>query len=752
MGKGRRLLTNFSKGELSPLIEGRPDLAAYFEGGSTITNWLLLRQGGLRRRYGTRFLKEVKTSAKDTVLLPFEFSVDTSYMLEVGDLYLRMYKNKAQVTTSAAGPAVEVATPFVEADLRLLHFTQSADVMFLFHNAYAPRTLSRTSDTAWALVAASFTPPPSFEKDTDISGGATLTPAATTGTGVVFTASAAVFLEGDIGRQIKFGSSLATIKAFGASALDTVSPNTHVRADILVAFPDTNPIPTGSWKLHLSPQTTLDPDIKEPIGKVVNLTAGVNAFRTADVGKFIHIYGGVVEITTRTSATVISGILRSVMGGTPDANPAAAPAGSWTLEEASWSATNGFPRTGEFFQGRLGQASTTQQPTTWWLSASDDFYNYAVGTEADRAIDYTIASRQVNRVEWMADNTDLFIGTAGTEQRIDGDRNGEPLGGDVVPLIDRLTAHGSAPVQPVAAHRRTIFLDRSRKKIFSLAFDLAEDGFDAVEHTAEAEHITGTGIQLGHVAFQKRPDPRLYFVREDGNLITFTFYPREKVVGFTVFDTDGLYQSVGVIPGPAKSSDEVYVIVKRTINGATKRYVEVFEPDASEFSTRNWTSLQTDCAKLYTAFTGDTLTGLSHLEAKTVNIIVNNSFVGQKTVVSGQVVMDESVTNALVEVGLDYVSTATTMRPAIEGMMIEGFPRSWDKLWLRLYQSIGGTANGETIQYPASNLDTKTSYTGDIDVPTQGWDTDGRVTVKQEQPYPMTLLAIFGDLSVGDRS
>jgi hypothetical protein len=120
----------------------------------------------------------------------------------------------------------------------------------------------------------------------------------------------------------------------------------------------------------------------------------------------------------------------------------------------------------------------------------------------------------------------------------------------------------------------------------------------------------------------------------------------------------------------------------------------------------------------------------------------------------------DDVTDALVEVGLDYVSTLTTMRPAIEGVMIEGLPRSWDKLWLRLYKSIGGTvttsasdSNDDTrIQYPASNSDTKTPYTGDIDAPASGWDTDGRVTVKQTQPYPMTLLAVFGDLSVGDKS
>src|SRR3990167_9126096 len=361
MAKARKLWTNFAKGELSPLLEGRPDLAVYFNGAQELKNWLIFRQGGITRRPGTRFVKEVKTSAKDTILIPFEFSVGVAYMLEFGDQYIRVYKNGAAVLTSAGGPQVEIASPYLEADLRDIHFTQSADVLYLFHPSYAQRKLSRVSDTSWTLSAITFTPPPSFEADTDIGTGssagssATLTPGATTGTSIVFTASLAVFLEADVGRQIVVGAARAVIVAFGASAGDTASPNDHVRADILDVFVDTNPIAAGSWFLRLSPQTTLNPNIKEPVGAQVTLISGVNAFRTADVGKFLFVYGGLVKITIRDSVIQVRGELLSIMQDATQADPPATPAGSFSLEEASWSASQGYARTGEFYGGRRSE-------------------------------------------------------------------------------------------------------------------------------------------------------------------------------------------------------------------------------------------------------------------------------------------------------------------------------------------------------------------------------------------------------------
>jgi len=145
-------------------------------------------------------------------------------------------------------------------------------------------------------------------------------------------------------------------------------------------------------------KTTLDPNIKEPVGAIAMLTASKPAFRAADLGKFIKIYAGLLRITLVASTTSVNAELLSVMTGTTDADPAAAPAGAWGLEVSSWSVTTGFPGTGEFLEGRLWQARTVSQPTTFWASESDDFDKYAVGIEADRAIDYTMASRGFNQI------------------------------------------------------------------------------------------------------------------------------------------------------------------------------------------------------------------------------------------------------------------------------------------------------------------------------------------------------------------
>lgn len=809
MPKAVRLLTNWSKGELSPLIEGRPDLSAYYEGGKEILNYLLLRQGGLVRRPGTRFVAEVKDSTKDTILIPFEFSVDDTFQLEFGHLYIRFYKNGVRI--EVLGVPVEVISPYTDAQLRNIHFTQSADVLFLFHRSHAQRKLSRVSDTSWVLSTILYLPPPSFEADVNLND--VLAYNGVTGTVVEFLTTNMGFLNADVGRLIIAGAGRAIIKNFisarqvQADVFDnfdatriTVGPGvlssvgiavtttadhglavgdhviiasgaqvgqmnrvvtipTLTTATLDIAFSmDQNgvdwkkmvPVPIGEWALRNSPQTTLDPDKREPVGTQVTLVAGIAAFRSTDVGKFIFIYGGLVKITVFDSSVQVKGELLSVLSGTTVADPPAAPAGSWTLEETSWSIARGFPRTGEFFQGRLAQASTVAQPTTWWLSVSDDFENYAVGSRADDALDYTIASRRVNRIEWLADSVDLFFGTAGAELRAVGDRQGEPLGGDKIPLMERLSTQGCAAIQPGILSKRIIFVDRSHRKVLTISFSFEEDSFVPLEVTAVAEHITESTIRLGPIGVRQRLDPQIFFVRTDGVLIVLTFFPNEKVVGFTRIVTDGTFEAVSVIPQLAGKSDQVWVIVKRTINGVTKRYVEYFDADAAEFVARAWTSLQTDCVKVYDGAAATVMTGLSHLEAKTVDVVADGSFKGTKIVSGGQLTLDDAASK--VEIGLHYNSKAVTMRPAIEGAIIEGLPRSWDKVFVRLDKTIGGHLNGERLQYQPSDLDVLGLFTGDRDVTGQGWDTVGRITVEQRDPYPMSVLAVFGTLSVGDHA
>lgn len=808
MPKTRPLITRLSKGELSPLLGGSPDLSAYFEGASTLENFHILRQGGIRRWPGTRFIKEVKDSSKDTILLPFEFSIDDAYVLEVGDLYIRIYKNKAAVLN--VGVHVEVVTPFDVASIREIHFTQSNDVLFLFHGDFQQRKLSRVSDTNWSLTLKPASPPPSFEADTNLSE--TLAPEANTGEDIQFRAGGAIFLNADVGRQIIAGAGRAIITAFTSTSevvadiLDpftapiTAGPATltsvgtavtsvaHGAAigdfvqltngaqvgemreitatptadtfTILTAFSVNQggttwnkivPFAVSAWALRLSPQTTLNPTKKSPTGSSVTVAAGVAAFRAADVGKYIHVYGGVIALTTFTSTTSMKGTIASVLSESTAADPPAADAGTWTLEVASWSLASGYARTGEFYQGRLYTADTEDQPTTFWGSRSDDYDNNAVGIMADDAVEYTMAARQLNRIEWLSEhNKTLLIGTSGAEfKAIGSGADNAVIGGDTIPIIERLATNGCAPIQPRQARRSTLYIDRSRRKVMMLGFDLDSDGETATELSVGSEHITTSGVRLGPLSFTHRLDPRLYFVREDGQHVAMTFFPEEKVVAFSRRRTEGTIESQAVIPSGAGLADQVWVIAKRTINGVTKRFVELYEEQHEGCTTRSWASLQTDCALVVTGLTGTSIP-VAHLGGKTVDVIKNASFIGAFLVTAGVITLLEAVVSAdVLEIGLHYDSTATTMEPAIPGTNIAGLPRSWDALFVRLFESKGGTMNGEAMQYAASDLDENDVFTGIRKVTGQGWSTDGRVSLVQQQPYPMTMLSIFGTLSLG---
>lgn len=792
-------------------------MAAYFEGAREITNFSLLRQGGVERSPGTRFVNEVKDSTKDTILIPFEFSVDDAYQLEFGHLYIRFYKVSTGLRVEVAGVPVEIVSPYASTELRELHYQQSADVIFLWHGSHPTQKLSRFSDTNWTISTIVNEPPATLEAGTSLPTRMIYgSPTAFPGVSDSFVIDDSLFLAADVGREIvagggkamitglidarnvlgevradfdaskvitgpgvlsSVGVTITTTVAHGATSTDYIRLQSGAQTDekrrvVIVLTPTTLtiesaftvdqngvdwerhiPIEATGWHIGGSPQTTLNPNIKGPVRALVTLVAGVAAFRDSDVGKYLFVYDGLIKITQIDSPTQVKGTILRVLSGSTATNPATTDAGTWTIEESAWTAARGFPRTGEFFQGRLGQASTASQLTTWWLSVSDDYENYAKGIKASDALEYTIASKSVNRIEWMADSADLLIGTAGAEFRAVGSRIGDSLGGDKIPIVDRLSTSGCLPAQPILLNRQSLFVDRSGRKVFIMAYSAEQDGIEPVELTMLSDHITTSGLRPLGMGVHRRLDTRIFFVRNDGDLIVLLYNPSEKVVGFTRITTNGTFQALSVVPQPSGRSDQVWVIVTRTIGGVAKRYVEYFEPDVNNvnFQTRAWSSLQTHSAVIY-AVPGvpiTVLTGLDHLEGETVDVIAGGSFVGHKVVSGGQITLDDLASH--IEAGLHYSSRIETMRPAIEGSMIEGLPRSWDDVSVRFLDTIGGKVNGEYLQYVPSDLDELGLFTGDRKSVGQGWDAEGRNVIEQDQPYPMTVLALYGTLSVGDR-
>lgn len=156
--------TSFSAGEVSPEMWGRTDTAKHQNGLKKSVNAYISPFGGAVRRNGSRFVNTAKYSNKDVVLIKFVFSVDQSYMVELGEFYMRFYINK-HVIRDQNGSIYEIATPYRETDLKDVKYTQCQDTMFLVHENYPIQELKRYGDASWVLNPAVFNPMP-FEETT----------------------------------------------------------------------------------------------------------------------------------------------------------------------------------------------------------------------------------------------------------------------------------------------------------------------------------------------------------------------------------------------------------------------------------------------------------------------------------------------------------------------------------------------------------------------------------------------------------
>jgi uncharacterized membrane protein YgcG len=155
MPRARPIQTNFTGGEFSPRLLGRPDLDAYANGAATLLNFLVLPQGGATRRPGSYYVAPVKAAANRARLIPFTVSSIAAYVIELGPLYARFYRNRGRVVDGSGNP-VELVTPWPAGVLQYLRWAQSADVLIVTHSGYAPQQISRTAAGAFSIAPVNF--------------------------------------------------------------------------------------------------------------------------------------------------------------------------------------------------------------------------------------------------------------------------------------------------------------------------------------------------------------------------------------------------------------------------------------------------------------------------------------------------------------------------------------------------------------------------------------------------------------------
>jgi hypothetical protein len=518
----------------------------------------------------------------------------------------------------------------------------------------------------------------------------------------------------------------------------------------------------GPFMDHNIETTTLSPSHKN-VGQTTTVTAsavtGINVnqgFLSTDVGRLLHIKDGHLKITSVTSTTVVVGTVIVDLNET----------GSTTdFALGSFSDTTGYPSCVTFFEQRLVFAGTTTQPQTLFFSRSADYENfddqYHETVADDDAIVYTIASNQVNAIRFLTATRTLIIGTAGGEFAANGGGTGEAITPTNI-LINKQSNHGAANVDGIAVGNATLFLQRAKRKIRELAYNFDVDGYTAPDLTILAEHITESGIT--QMAYQEEPNSIVWCVRADGQLLGFTYQREQQVtawhrhiLGGSFGSGNAVCESVEVLPTD-DSEYQVWVIVKRTINGATKRYVEYLHNlDFDETDATSFNYLDSQLA--YNGSATTTISGLDHLEGKEVSILANGATHPNKTVSSGAITLDRSSTK--VKVGLPYVSLLQTMR--IDAGSQNGTSQSKTKriyeITARLYESIGieigpDLDNMERIPFRSSANAMNSGvniFTGDKDIEFRGnYETDGFIFVRQNQPLPLTVLSLYPRLVTND--
>jgi hypothetical protein len=443
---------------------------------------------------------------------------------------------------------------------------------------------------------------------------------------------------------------------------------------------------------------------------------------------------------------------------------------SWTLATVSFSGSPSLPISGandrpscvSFFEQRLVFANTNNNPQTLWFSKSGDYENFTTGTNADDAMIYTIASNQVNAIQYLKAVRTLVVGTSGGEFTVSADGTDASITPTNV-TIKRQSSFGSAGVDAIPAGNAVLFLQKAKRKIRELAYNFDSDGYVAPDLTILNDTVTKSGVN--EMIFQQEPDSIIWCVRDDGVLAGLTYQRSENVVAWHRHIFGGVFGSGNSVCESAASisgtltEDELWVIVKRTINGATKRYVECFSDfDFDETTATDFKFL--DSHLNYSGSATTTLSGLSHLEGQSVSILADGSVHANKTVSSGSITLDRSVTKACV--GLAYDSVLQTMR--IEGGAAEGTSQGKtkriSKVVLRLFETVGVKVGPtldqlETVPFrtTSSNLSAPvdTLLAGDKEIEFRDdYNSDGFIFIKQDQPLPCSVLAIYPTVVTSD--
>ena len=626
--------SNFSTGELDPLVRARIDLAQYNNALAKATNIVIQPQGGLRRRPGSKYITELPSAAADGVrLVPFEFNVNDSYMLCFTNNRMHVIKDGIQITNINGSGNPYLTTTITSAMLSSIVWTQSADTMIIVQEDLQPQLLVRgATDSSWTISAISFDSIPKYAFDLQVfEPKATLTPSAVSGN-ITVTASA---YTSDTGSLQAATTTSVTLKA-AASATDDIFVGLCVHmtsgaqsgkarkitdyngtTKVATVFPawETAPVATDNYKIV--------PFASESVNQYINA-----------------VPQGRARILEYVSDTEVRAITEY-----PFFDTTARTTGNWSIEcfyEDVWSAAKGWPRTVTFHEGRLYFGGSKSRPSTIWGSKIGIFYDF-VPTESldDDAIEATLDTSSLNIVVDMISGRDLQVFTTGGEFYVP-QTSTDPI----TPLtlsFKAVSRNGTKPGSRVQSlESGTVYIQRLGKSVNEFLFSDTQLTYVTQRISLLSGHLlkSPTRMTLRRANSTDEGDLLMMANETDGSLAVFSVMRSQQITAPSEFITDGSYIDVQV------DVSDIYTVVKRTFDSTDRYFVELFGFDYF-----------TDCA--FVGAAAASLSGLPH-EGESINVITDGVPQANETVTSGAITFDRASTTSY-EVGLPFTVYAKTM-------------------------------------------------------------------------------------------
>ena len=794
MARVSSIITNFRAGEISPRLEGRIDLQKYNEAVKDLNNMIVFPQGGVTRRPGTYYAGTTKDGGQ-VRLINFEFSDTQAYVLEFGNLYVRIYKDGGLVTaTTTAISAITKANPAVVTSNS--HGLNNGDRVFItsvvgmteVNNrefTVAGKTtntfqLSGVNSSAFTTYGSAGTSGKIIEVTTPYTAAQLATinfaqsadvlflahnshePAKLTRTShTAWTLTDIDFTDGPYLDENITATTLYA-SADNGSVTITASADLFASTDVgrLIRFREVLEITYDEWAASTSYANNVFVRFNGHVYKNVKgstqtsgstppvHTSGTESYGNLD-WQYRHDDTGYVKITGYTNATTVTATVKEDDGGV-SVLPAQVVGSSnatakWSL--GSFSTTTGFPRAIGFYEERLYFAATTDQPQTIFGSVSADFENHTPGIADDSAINVTIASDQVNVIKHLLPARFLQLLTTSAEFTLSGGAGSEPVTPTNVNVL-RETTFGTGSVKPLRAGNSTILIQKGSEKVKEITFDLDTDGLLGVDLTVLADHLARGG--LTDMVWQQEPELLIWFVHNDGRLIGLTYDRANATVGWHEHSLggSGIVESVTAIPSGAE--DQVYLSVKRTVNSATVRHIVFLK--STYFNDDVTDAFFVDSGLTYSGSATTSITGLNHLEGVSVTILADGSAHANKTVSGGAITLDRS--SSKVHVGYGYTSSLETLRmeAGAEDGIAQGKIKRIHGVTARFFQTVGAelgpdTNNLDRLPFRDSSMNMDEAvplFNGDKEISfPSGYDNDAKIVIRQTQPLPMTILAIM---------